>query len=80
MCTEPEALVAHAEVLVVANSGPETDRVMQLAGPDQIVIDLTRSAGKRPANSNMEVTKWQASALSKHLLPSSSPQSQSLHS
>lgn len=79
MCSGPEELVSHAEVLVVGNGGPETEQVMETARPDQIVIDLTRGAGKRRSHTGLEVTKWQESALSKRPLPSASQHSPSLH-
>ena len=80
MCTEPTELVSHADVVVIGNSGPETDEIMRLARTDQVIIDLTRSAWKGPVELSMEEIQCQESELSNHLLPSSSPQSQSLHS
>ena len=42
MCESVEALLAHAEVLVVGSSGPEAAEAMEVAGPQHIVVDLTR--------------------------------------
>jgi GDP-mannose 6-dehydrogenase len=42
LCEDVEALVKHAEVLVIGNAGEEALRALAAAGPDHIVIDLTR--------------------------------------
>lgn len=47
MCPSVEALLAHAEVLVIGNLGEEAARVLAGARPDQTVIDLTRGALER---------------------------------
>ena len=42
MCDGVKALLAHAEVLVVGNAGPEAAEAMAAAGPQHTVVDLTR--------------------------------------
>ena len=42
MCASAETLVAHADVLVIGNDGPEAVAVRAASRPEQIVIDLTR--------------------------------------
>jgi GDP-mannose 6-dehydrogenase len=42
MCARAETLVAHADVLVIGNDGPEAAAVRAASRPEQIVIDLTR--------------------------------------
>jgi hypothetical protein len=51
MCDDVEALLAHAEVVVVGNAGPDAVRALAAVRPDQVVIDLTRGAARdsRPA-------------------------------
>ena len=46
MCDDVEALIAHAEVLVVGAAGEAAARVLEGARPDQVVIDLTRGAAR----------------------------------
>ena len=46
MCDEVEALIAHAEVLVVGAAGEAAARALEAVRPDQIVIDLTRGAAR----------------------------------
>jgi len=46
MCDDVEALIAHAEVLVVGATGEAAARVLEGARPDQVVIDLTRGAAR----------------------------------
>ncbi len=46
MCESLEAVLGHAEVLVVGNGGEEARRGLASARPDQAVIDLTRSVGR----------------------------------
>jgi len=43
MCETPEDLLAHAEVLVVANADDQARQVLAATRPDQVVIDLARS-------------------------------------
>ncbi len=45
LCDDVDALLAHAEVLVIGHTGGDTRDALARARPDQIVIDLTRSAG-----------------------------------
>jgi len=42
MCDTPAEIVAHAEVLVVANADEQARQALAAAGPDHIVIDLGR--------------------------------------
>ena len=46
MCDEVEALMAHAEVLVVGAAGEAAARVLAAVRSDQVVIDLTRGAAR----------------------------------
>jgi GDP-mannose 6-dehydrogenase len=46
MCDGVEALIAHAEVLVVGAAGEAAARVLEAARPGQVVIDLTRGAAR----------------------------------
>jgi len=48
MCEQMESLLEHAEVLVIGNDDPEIRQAFGKIRPDQLVIDLTRSAGRRP--------------------------------
>ena len=47
MCETPDALLAHAEVLVVANRDKQARQVLTAARPDQLVIDLSRGGAQR---------------------------------
>ena len=47
MCETPEALLTHAEVLVVANTDEQARQALAAARPDQVVIDLSRGAVQR---------------------------------
>ena len=42
MCDDVDALVEHAEVLVIGSSGREAARALATARPEQIIVDLTR--------------------------------------
>ncbi len=44
MCEDTDALLAHAEVLVIGNGGAEAAAALAGAGPKHVVIDLTRGA------------------------------------
>jgi GDP-mannose 6-dehydrogenase len=44
MCDSVDALLAHAEALVIGNLGEESTRTLAGARPDHVVIDLTRGA------------------------------------
>jgi GDP-mannose 6-dehydrogenase len=47
MCEDVEALLGHAEVLVIGG-GDVAERLRAAARPDQVVIDLTRRSASRP--------------------------------
>jgi GDP-mannose 6-dehydrogenase len=47
MCETPEALLAHAEVLVVAHADEQARQALAFARSDQLVIDLSRGAAHR---------------------------------
>jgi GDP-mannose 6-dehydrogenase len=47
MCDSLDALLAHAEVIVLGASDPDAGAALQAAGPDQVVVDLTRGAVRR---------------------------------
>ena len=47
MCESAEALVAHAEVVVIGNSGAEATRVLGSLESRHLVVDLTRGAALR---------------------------------
>lgn len=44
LCDDAEALLSHAQVLVIGNTGEEATAVLARARPDQHVVDLTREA------------------------------------
>jgi hypothetical protein len=44
MCESVEAVVEHAEVLVVGSASGEAARALAATRPDQVVVDLTRGA------------------------------------
>jgi len=47
MCETTDALLAHAEVLVVANSDEQARQAIAAARPDHLVIDLSRGGVQR---------------------------------
>ena len=49
MCGSAAALLAHAEVLVIARPGEEATSVLAGARADQTLIDLTRASSRAPA-------------------------------
>jgi GDP-mannose 6-dehydrogenase len=49
LCDDVEGLLAHAEVLVIGNAGPEAARALALAGPHHLIVDLTRGAARARA-------------------------------
>jgi GDP-mannose 6-dehydrogenase len=51
MCSTVAALLAHAEVLVVGHAGPEAVEVLQAAGPQHTLVDLTRGIARQRARS-----------------------------
>ena len=50
LCESVETLLAHAEVLVIGNASAEATRAVTAAGPDRMVVDLTRGAARRRAD------------------------------
>lgn len=56
MCESAEALLAHAEVLVVGNADEQSIVVVNAAAPHQIVIDLTRSLPGLPPVTSQPLT------------------------
>ena len=44
LCDSAEALVAHAQVLVIGSPGADASRVLAAATPDHIVVDLTHGS------------------------------------
>lgn len=46
ICDDADALIEHAEVLVIGTEGEEAAAVLALRKPDQIVIDLTRGVSR----------------------------------
>src|SRR5205823_6432397 len=44
MCDSAEALLAHADVVVIGNAGKEAELTLAGCRPNQVVIDLTRGA------------------------------------
>jgi GDP-mannose 6-dehydrogenase len=49
MCDDVETLLDRAEVLVIGGVCEDAARVLEEAGPDQVVIDLTRGAARQAA-------------------------------
>jgi len=47
MCPSVEALVAHAQVLVIGSESVAAARVLAAAGRDHVLIDLTRGSARR---------------------------------
>jgi GDP-mannose 6-dehydrogenase len=54
MCSDAAELMAHAELLVVGNSGVETDRALDVAPQGVGIIDLTRAMAHPPLPTSME--------------------------
>ncbi len=50
MCPSEEALLAHAEVVVIGSASAEAASVLAAVGPGHTVIDLTRGAASRAAS------------------------------
>jgi hypothetical protein len=44
MCESAEELAEHADVLVIGTDGPDAEALCALARPDQVIVDLTRTA------------------------------------
>lgn len=55
MCDSVEALLVHAEVLVIGNAGEEAAAALSAAGPHHVVIDLTRGAVRSLLKPGVEV-------------------------
>ena len=51
MCATVDELLAHAEVLVVGKASPEAEQALAGAGPQHVIIDLTRG-GAGPASAS----------------------------
>lgn len=49
MCNDTEALLAHAELIVIGSAGEEATEVLRGASSQQTVVDLTRGIVRRPA-------------------------------
>src|SRR5205807_2239453 len=47
-CDSVDAVVQHADVLVIGSASDEARRAVAAARPDQVVVDLTRSAATPP--------------------------------
>jgi GDP-mannose 6-dehydrogenase len=47
MCDDLQALMAHAEVVVIGSAGPDAERALAALGPGHAVVDLTRGAARR---------------------------------
>ena len=56
MCEDIQTLLAHAEVLVIGNADEEALSALRAVGPNQIVIDLTRDAFRRPSGSGSGIS------------------------
>jgi GDP-mannose 6-dehydrogenase len=54
MCSDAAELMAHAELLVVGNSGVETDRALDVAPQGVGIIDLTRAMAHPPLPTSIE--------------------------
>jgi GDP-mannose 6-dehydrogenase len=52
MCDRVDDLLAHAEVLVIGNHGEDAALALDNVGPQHVVVDLARGAGKRGAASH----------------------------
>lgn len=55
ICDDLEALVAESEVIVIGSEGEEGRRAAAYCRPDQIVVDLTRNAGKAKASAGKSI-------------------------
>jgi GDP-mannose 6-dehydrogenase len=49
MCPSAQALLAHAEVIVIGNACEDATEVLAAAEPDQLTVDLTRGQAARLA-------------------------------
>ncbi len=50
MCASAEALLAHAEVIVIGNACEDATEVLAAAQPEHLTIDLTRGQAARSAS------------------------------
>ncbi|HXJ80474.1 MAG TPA: nucleotide sugar dehydrogenase [Candidatus Methylomirabilis sp.] len=50
LCDDVEALLAHADVLIIGNAGDDARTVLSRIRSDQIVVDLTRGVASRSAS------------------------------
>jgi len=50
MCSSVETLLAHAQVLVIGNASDDASLALAAAGPQHVVIDLTRGAARRASS------------------------------
>jgi GDP-mannose 6-dehydrogenase len=50
MCESPEELAEHADVLVIGTDGADAEALCALARPDQVIVDLTRTARSRSSS------------------------------
>jgi GDP-mannose 6-dehydrogenase len=50
MCPSAEALLAHAEVIVIGNACEDAAEVLAAARPEHVTIDLTRGHATRPTS------------------------------
>src|SRR2546426_4315883 len=49
MCEDPKTLLDHAEVLVIGNTSEEAALAVAAAGPNHLVVDLTRGTAQQPS-------------------------------
>jgi len=54
MCEQASELISHAEVLVIGSADPDANLVLRSASPDQVIVDLTRSALRPEASADAE--------------------------
>jgi GDP-mannose 6-dehydrogenase len=74
MCTEAADLLSHAELLVIANAGEETDAVLTAADAGLEVLDLTRGIARQPRKTTEQVdVACQPTSSSKRFTPAFSP-------
>ncbi len=50
MCSSVEALLAHAQVLVIGNTGDDAALALAAARPEHVVVDLTRGVARRTSS------------------------------
>lgn len=50
MCSSMEALLAHAQVLVIGSASDDATLALESAGPNHLLIDLTRGAARQPSH------------------------------